>query len=175
MKYTIQHKTSYAYLDPVSLCHNIARLVQRSTVEQTCTNTHIRITPKPDCINEYEDFFGNKVVYFSIEKEHWELTVDVTSEVERLDSGAMKSTGHWSAGPEEVKKELSVLNESAMEIKQYSFETMMTTANEDIISYGLESFPQGRSLFEGTEDLTRRNYHDFDYKPGHTTIATPLA
>jgi len=175
MKYTIQHKTAYTYLEPVSLCHNIARLIPRDTVNQICRNTTIRISPQPNRINEYEDFFGNKVVYFSIEKEHWELTVDVTSEVERLDSGAMKSTGHWSAGPEEVKKELSVLNESAMEIKQYSFETMMTTANEDIISYGLESFPQGRSLFEGTEDLTRRIYHDFDYKPGHTTIATPLA
>ena len=83
MKYTIQHKTSYSYLEPVSLCHNIARLVPRNTREQTCTNTHIRITPKPDRINEYEDFFGNKVIYFSIEKEHRELTVHVTSEVER--------------------------------------------------------------------------------------------
>jgi transglutaminase-like putative cysteine protease len=175
MKYTIQHKTAYTYLEPVSLCHNIARLIPRETINQICRNTTIRISPQPNRINEYEDFFGNKVVYFSIEKEHWELTVDVTSEVERLDSGVMKSSGHWTAGPEEVKKEISVLNESAMEIKQYSFETMMTTANEDIISYGLESFPEGRSLYEGTEDLTRRIYHDFEYKPGHTTIATPLA
>jgi transglutaminase-like putative cysteine protease len=162
MKYTIQHKTSYTYLEPVSLCHNIARLVPRDTLKQICRNTSIEISPQPDRINEYEDFFGNKVIYFSIEKEHWELTVNVTSEVEKI-------------GTEEVNKELSVQDESSMEIKQYSFVTAMTTANEDIVRYGLESFPQGRSLFEGAKDLTRRIYRDFEYKPGHTTIATPLA
>ena len=64
MKYTIQHKTAYTYLEPVSLCHNIARLVPRNTSEQICTNTTIHIEPKPERINEYEDFFGNKVIYF---------------------------------------------------------------------------------------------------------------
>jgi transglutaminase-like putative cysteine protease len=175
MKYTIQHKTAYTYLEPVSLCHNIARLVPRDTRKQICKNTTIEISPKPDRINEYEDFFGNKVIYFSIEKEHWELTVNVTSEVERLDSSAMVSTGQWASGPEELRKELSAQNELAMETKQYAFETVMTSANEDIIKYGMESFTQGRSLFEGAEDLTRRIYRDFEYKPGHTTIATPLS
>ena len=93
MKYTIQHKTSYTYLEPVSLCHNIARLVPRNTSEQICKNTNIQIEPKPDRINEYEDFFGNKVIYFSIEKEHWELTVNVTSEVERHHTRSDKNAG----------------------------------------------------------------------------------
>jgi hypothetical protein len=44
MKYTIQHKTSYTYLEPVSLCHNIARLVPRNTSEQICKNTNIQLS-----------------------------------------------------------------------------------------------------------------------------------
>jgi transglutaminase-like putative cysteine protease len=172
MKYTIQHKTSYVYLDPVSLCHNIARLVPRNTPEQTCTNTHIRITPKPDRINEYEDFFGNKVIYFSIEKEHRELTVHVTSEVERkIPEGKM-------ASPQtDLVNELDNSGNGKMEdldIRQYLFETPMTAWDEKIHDYALRSFSPGRLVFEAARELTQRIFKDFEYKPGHTTISTPL-
>ena len=175
MKYTIQHKTTYSYLEPVSLCHNIARLVPRNTSEQTCRNTRIDIDPKPDRINEYEDFFGNKVIYFSIEKEHFELTVNVTSEVDRKVSGQMKMNVFRNAGLEDLKRELINGKGAVADIKQYVFETPMTTWNETLHQYALHSFQPGRSLFEATEDLTRRIYRDFEYKPGHTTIATPLS
>jgi transglutaminase-like putative cysteine protease len=164
VKYTIQHKTSYTYLEPVSLCHNIARLVPRNTREQTCTNTSIRITPVPDRINEYEDFFGNKVIYFSIEKEHWELTVHVTSEVER------------NAGPEYFSNiEQQNGNSDLLEIKQYAFETPMTAWDDEIREFARKSFTPDRPVFDATEELTSRIFEDFEYKPGHTTIATPLA
>lgn len=175
MKYTIQHKTSYTYLEPVSLCHNIARLVPRNTREQQCRNTRIEITPAPDRINQYEDFFGNKVIYFSIEKEHWELTVNMTSEVERNVDGQMRLQVFRNASLEEVRKELSELKPDALDIKQYIFETPMTALDDDILKYASVSFIPGRSVFEAAEELTKRIYTDFEYKPGHTTIATPLS
>ena len=157
-KYTIQHKTSYTYLGPVSLCHNIARLMPRNTEEQTCSNTTIHIEPKPDRINEYEDFFGNKVIYFSIEKEHWELTVDVTSEVERKKSDKVKMQIQPFANLEDIKLELLKEGAASMEIKQYLFDTPMTGFNEEILLYALKSFTPGRSVFEATEELTHRIY-----------------
>jgi transglutaminase-like putative cysteine protease len=174
MKYTIQHKTAYTYLEPVSLCHNIARMVPRNTREQTCTNTHIRITPKPDRINEYEDFFGNKVIYFSIEKEHWELTMHVTSEVERNVSNQLKKADYGNAGMGEIKKELEIGNKDSLDIKQYLFETPMTAWDDQILLYARESFTPPRAVFEATKELTQRIFKDFEFKPGHTTIATPL-
>jgi transglutaminase-like putative cysteine protease len=174
MKYIVQHTTSYSYLEPVSLCHNIARLVPRNTREQVCNNTSIRITPEPDRINEYEDFFGNKVIYFSIEKEHWELTVNVTSEVHRTVSGQMKMQVYHNATIQDVQKEISELKNGSLEIKQYLFETPMTAIDEDILHYAATSFTKERSVFEATKDLTERIYKDFEYKPGHTTISTPL-
>jgi len=175
MKYTIQHKTAYSYLEPVSLCHNIARLVPRNTREQVCKNTTIDITPVPDRINEYEDFFGNKVIYFSIEKEHWELTVHVTSEVERNVSGQIKLQVYHNAVLEDVKKELLFLKTDAPDITQYIFETPKTASDEEILKYALQSFTPGRSVFEATEELNKRIYADFEYKPGHTTVSTPLS
>jgi transglutaminase-like putative cysteine protease len=170
MKYTIQHTTAYTYLEPVSLCHNIARLVPRNTAGQICKNTSIHIDPQPDRVNEYEDFFGNKVIYFSIEKEHYELTVTVTSEVERSVSDRQKMQVS-----QDVNKESLTGDTDAVEIKQYVFETPMTLWDEEIVSYALESFKSGRPVFEAAEELTKRIYRDFEYRPGYTTIATPLS
>jgi len=39
----------------------------------------VRIIPEPDTIDEYNDFFGNKVLYFSIDREHRQLEVRVIS------------------------------------------------------------------------------------------------
>lgn len=174
MKYTIQHKTGYAYTEPVSLCHNIARLVPRNTREQTCTNTHIHISPKPDRINEYEDFFGNKVIYFSIEKEHRELSVQVTSEVEKNASDLVTSRSYPNVSWEKAATLTASLQNDMLEIRQYIFETPMTACDEQILQYAMKSFTPDRPLFEVALDLTQRIFRDFEYKPGHTTIATPL-
>jgi transglutaminase-like putative cysteine protease len=147
----------------------------RNSREQICRNTTINIKPQPDRINEYEDFFGNKVIYFSIEKEHWELTVLVTSEVERIESGHSRLTDYPVAGLGEVKTELLNLDADVIDIKQYLFFTPMTSSDEEILQYAMQSFLPGRSVFEATYDLTHRIYNDFEYKPGHTTIATPLS
>lgn len=176
MHYTIQHKTTYTYFEPVSLCHNIARLVPRDTAGQKCKNTTIHISPLPDRVNEYEDFFGNKVIYFSIEKEHWELMVNVTSEVERKFSGQMKMEAVRKVSLEDVKQSLLELEtDEAINIRQYLFETPMTAWDNDIRAYVLDSFIPDRSVFDATEELVRHIYEDFEYKPGHTTIATPLS
>ena len=176
MKYTIHHKTSYNYLEPVSLCHNIARLMPRNTDDQICNNTRIEISPKPDRINEYEDFFGNKVIYFSIEKEHWELTFEVTSEVERIKKSFAKMDGKSGEDPYWEKERESIrLQEDGVDVLQYIPETPMTASGGELLAYTRQSFLPGRSIFEATLDLTQRIHDDFEYKPGHTTIATPLS
>jgi transglutaminase-like putative cysteine protease len=175
MKYIVQHKTAYAYLEPVSLCHNIARLLPRNTLEQTCRNTSIEITPQPDKINRYEDFFGNKVIYFSIEKEHWELTVNVTSEVERHAAIQEQRTGSPGMDLEQMKHAIFGSPSDVTDIKQYVFETPMTLSDEETVRFALESFVPGRPVFEATEDLMNRIYKEFEYKPGHTTVSTPLS
>ena len=175
MNYTINHKTAYTYFDPVSLCHNIARLLPRNTEKQICKNATVKIYPQPDMINEYEDFFGNKVIYFSIEKEHMQLSVNVTSEIEKIYSGAGRLNVYSTVTIEEIIQELHEYKPVSAGIRQYVFETPMTEWNEDIKRYALQSFTPGRTVFEATKELMQRIYTDFEFKPGHTTIATPLS
>jgi len=158
MNYSINHKTIYTYFEPVSVCHNVLRLVPRNTGRQVCKAVRVKIQPEPDTLREYEDFFGNKVIYFSIEKEHGQLTVNVHSEIGKTE-----------------KQDLPEERQEAGDIGQFIFETPMTAISDEIAAYARISFQDGRPVLEATTDLMRRIYKDFGFTPGFTTISTPLA
>lgn len=157
MKYHIQHQTTYKYYEPVSMCYNLLRLSPRNTPSQFCIATEVKIFPEPDSMYEYKDFFGNKVIYFTIEKEHAQLSVKVHSEIEK----------RAAAVPAENRLE-------AEDIGQYVFETPMTAGNEEIAAYARVSFQPGRPVLEAAAHLMQRIYTDFKFTPGFTTVATPL-
>jgi transglutaminase-like putative cysteine protease len=159
----------------VSLCHNIARLLPRSTTNQQCNKSSIVILPEPDIRNEYEDFFGNKLLYFAIEQEHKKLSVTVLSEIEKQANGLTTIEKQSSLTWETVKKQLSQTISEHFDVRQYIPETAMTEATAEILHYTLQSFTPGRSIAEAARDLTARIYKDFTFKPGFTTVATPVA
>jgi len=172
LNYNINHTTIYTYLEPVSLCHNVLRLVPRNTGTQICKGVTVKIYPEPDSLREYEDFFGNKVIYFSIEKEHAQLKVNVHSEIEKRAAG--KSSIYNNATVETVKQVLEDKQEAG-EISQFIFETPMTAWSEEIEAYARISFQPGRPVLEATTDLIHRIYRDFEFMPGFTTVSTPLS
>ncbi len=174
MVYNITHTTEYTYFDPVSLCHNIARLLPRNTTHQRCLNAQIDILPVPDRLNEYEDFYGNKLIYFSIEKEHRRLVVRVRSKIEKRSRLNVQSYSENKMAVEDIKQFLLTPGPESAEIRQYVFETPMTTSTHDIQAYSRISFIEDRSVWESIIDLMHRIYTDFEFKPGFTTISTPL-
>jgi transglutaminase-like putative cysteine protease len=174
MNYEIVHTTEYHYEDSISLCHNSARLIPRATANQVCKKTNMRILPQPDAINEYIDFFGNKVVYFAIQQEHKQLVVTVTSTVS-IDPAGQKNGSENKVGWEEAKKLLNEIKPEFLEAKAFVLETAMTTLSPGILEYAKASFAPARPLFEAALDLMHRIHKDFEFKPGMTTIATPLA
>ena len=171
--YRITHTTRYVYNEPVSLCHNIARLIPRSTARQTCHNVQVVIDPMPEVHNQYDDFFGNKTMYFAVQHAHGELTVTVISELSRTpDTPEIDLFGNMSW--EEVIRQLHTSGQMHGEVLQYIPETGMTASDPEIREYALRSFPPGRPLFEAANDLMQRIHRDFKFQPGFTTIATPL-
>jgi len=174
MNYTIVHKTIYSYFEPVSLCHSIARLVPRSTDRQYCRNAVVEISPLPEMLNGYEDFFGNKAIYFSIETEHKQLSVTVTSDIEKLNPGEQQVS---EGGPtlETAIRELLALAGEDIEIRQFVFPTPMTTWDEQIEYYARVSFKEDRPVLAAVLELMHRIHTDFAYQPGQTTVSTPLS
>lgn len=174
MKYKITHETTYTYHEPVSLCYNVLRLTPRNTYSQVCTSVAVKIHPEPDNIQEYEDFFGNKTTYFSIEKEHAQLSVKVSSVIEKRVAAAREIGLYGNATIEKVKQQLQENKQEAADIGQFIFETPMTASNTEIAAYARLSFLPGRAVLEATIDLMRRIYSDFRFTPGFTTVSTPL-
>jgi transglutaminase-like putative cysteine protease len=174
MLYTVNHTTIYNYNETVPLCHNIAMLAPRSTASQTCRSFHINISPVPEIIEEYQDFFGNKAFYFVVEQEHETLTVTSHSVIEKKQA-TEKENLIQSPSWESVRDLLSVSTGEFMDEKQYSIPTDITEPTDIIYQYAAQSFTPGRPLFDAVYELMQRIYKDFTYKSGFTTISTPLA
>ena len=136
MNYTIQHKTAYTYFHPVSCCHNILKLLPRNTHQQYCKSSSVKIFPQPDVINEYEDFFGNKTIYFSIEKEHRQLTVNITSAIEKQLNEADEINLPVNSSMEAIKADLQTINQQSVAVKQYVFE-IFEYRNKNVLFWAL--------------------------------------
>lgn len=175
MQYQITHTTEYEYHHSVSLCHNVAKLLLRNTADQLCKKTVIKIIPQPEVMSEYEDFFGNKVVYFAIQQEHKHLKVTVISQVEKKTATSATLGFYTGTLWEQIKTQILEPGDDNFDARQYIPETDITKTTEEILKYTLQSFTSGRSMFDATKELMHRIYTDFKFKPGFTTIATPLA
>ncbi|MBS1600435.1 MAG: transglutaminase family protein [Bacteroidetes bacterium] len=174
MRYQIAHTTEYQYHQTVSLCHNIAMLIPRNTDLQECRKTIVKINPQPDVMNEYEDFFGNKVLYFAVQQEHSSLKVTVLSQVEKFKQRNLKMELYNNIPWENVSAMLQEPGLGNFEARQFIPATSITNFTKEIHEYAQQSFTPGRSLFDAAWDLVQRMYRDFEFKTGFTTVATPL-
>ena len=179
MNYRIIHTTEYDYFQPVSLCHNIAKLFLRETGGQHCRETLIRISPQPDVMRQYEDFFGNKVLYFAIQQEHQQLKVTVESTVEKQVLTVATQPDRNSQGQvlswEQVGSQLGVAGMDNNEVRQYIQSTPFTRSSPEIAAYAALSFQPGLPLYQAANNLMHRIYTDFEFTQGITNIATPLS
>ena len=174
MNYKIIHKTKYNYSGSVNLCYNEARLTPRNFAHQHCSESQFVVDPEPGACRERQDFFGNTVYYFTIQKPHRELTVTVTSHVQvRGRERQLDFAEHLTW--EEVRQRLQTdLDPEILELRQYTLDSPMIPTMPELLTYTEGSFSKGRPLLEAVEDLTTRLYADFTYDPNFTTIATPL-
>ncbi len=146
----------------------------RNTATQNCQSFKISINPLPEVIEEYEDFFGNKVCYFVVEQEHEALSVTATSLIEKINSTAQpinKSLQSW----ESVHDLLHYSAGQYIYERQFASTTPITSATPAIKDFAAVSFTPGRPLFDAVFDLMQRIYTSFKFTPGFTTVSTPLS
>jgi transglutaminase-like putative cysteine protease len=175
VKYKIKHSTTYQYADFVSLCQNQARLTPKTNRGQICHSSRIEIMPAVSYLQEFTDYFNNKVTAFEIAKQHKKLKVTMISEVEllvsannNLDSVDML----WCA----ARDLLAVPNTpELLKTAEFVLPSQLTPLDEGIKEYALTSFAPGANLIDACKDLMARIFHEFHYDPGFTTITTPLS
>lgn len=174
MKYRVTHHTAYAYSAPVVDCHSVARMLPRNTPWQTASRVRLEIAPEPVFQVEYEDFFGNRVVYFNVPEVHSTLSVSAYSLVEispqpfRPDSASppWESVQSWLARG---------ANAELREASTYILPSTFVHPGQELTDYASASFLPGRPLIQATWDLICRIHDEFVYDPEFTTVATPVS
>ncbi|WPL16801.1 hypothetical protein Thiowin_01775 [Thiorhodovibrio winogradskyi] len=174
MKYRVSHVTRYAYAAPVSLCHSVAHLKPRPMNHQRVINTSLRVTPWPSVTREHQDFFGNRVSYFSLQQSHSMLEISATSEVEVTIPAlpAADADPPWDSVPKRLRETPDAKHLAA---RAFTLPSPAIAQQPDAVAFARASFPPGRPLFDATRELVNRIFSDFEYDPSFTTIATPIS
>lgn len=175
MHYRVIHKTEYVYSEAVGISYNEARLLPRFTNTQNCLKSELQVEPLPADYREREDFFGNRVAYFSIREPHQRFVVTASSEVQITSQAAQLD---FSCGTdwEKVKLDLRQSRDpDTLDAWQYALDSPFVVADAELAAYAQASFQMGRPLLEAVNDLMGRIHSDFTYDPDFTTLATPLA
>ncbi len=174
MKYRVTHTTRYQYSQPVSVCHNKVHLCPRSLPHQMATNYHLLITPEPVEAVGQNDYFGNRVDYFSIQEPHRTLTVTATSDIEVRPiqrSPGFAASPAWEIVAQSIATRRDELNLSAF---HFSFPSRLSPCEEKYADYARESFTKNRPIVDAAADLTLRVFEKFKYDPRATTVSTPV-
>jgi transglutaminase-like putative cysteine protease len=173
--YRVTHRTAYEYESNVSSSYGQLHLLPRDLPRQRCHSAEIVVDPMPDVYRERLDYFGNRVGYFEIREAHLALSVTATSVVEvheRPEGFSLFGHGPWEEAREAIGTNRAPEHLEAAELL---LDSPLVEASEIYRDYALASFPPGRPLLDGVAALSRQIHADFLYKPGSTSVTTPLA
>jgi transglutaminase-like putative cysteine protease len=173
MTYEIVHRTSYDYAAPVSVSHHVARLEPRTTATQQREEFTLKIQPPPELRKSREDYFGNKLCFFSIQEVHHKLETVTSSRVtvHSPPAFALEASPEWEQVARLFRDPVSP---EVVEPYQFVFDSPQVRASFDLHDYTLGSFCRSTPLLVAASDLMRRIHADFKFDPKATTVATPL-
>ncbi len=178
MIFDIEHITKYTYEYGVSFCHNIATLKPKSFPGQTLLDYQLEISPIPTDLSEREDFFGNIITRFSIQKHHKELIVKAKSRINRDYNLQIELEDLKRAKKLKIKDAINLMkgiDHDVLHARQFVLESpLISNYSKEIKKYARKSFQPDRSLYEAAFELMQRIFEDFDFVSGFTNIATPL-
>ncbi|MFO0694540.1 MAG: transglutaminase family protein [Polyangiales bacterium] len=174
MRFRVSHRTTYDYEEPVSIANEEARLRPRSTPFQRVEWSRVAVVPVPASMVTRRDYYGNAVDVFAIEEPHTTFVVQAESMVvvEKRPLPEPSTTVSWEQARDFLRGRSAV---EQLEAVPYRFDSVFASADPEIHAYAAESFAPGRPLLEAALELVHRIYTEFTYKPGVTSIATPLS
>jgi len=174
MRYRVSHTTTYEYEELVSIGHNEVRLEPRVTSTQVCLSSELVIEPTPAVRASGRDYFGNPTSFFTLQEPHHRMVLIAKSEL-GLAAARDPEPGAgpaWDALREGLHGDVSVAGLGAREM---TFASDFVPVSPVFAAYAQPSFEPGRPIFDAVRDLTRRVHGEFEYRPGATSVTTPVA
>lgn len=174
MRYTVCHITHYKYALSVSNCYNLAFVVPRNTDTQRVESVDIKLSPVATSCNTRTDYFDNQYLQFSIEKDHTELELSVTSTIV-VDDRLANSNLDFGTPCTYVRYLLQHRHDSeTLNAREYMLDSPMVQQHPELADYAAPSFAGDRPFLSAVLELTQRIFQDFTYDPQFSDVATPL-
>jgi transglutaminase-like putative cysteine protease len=174
MRLRVEHRTSYFYGDTVTTSHHEARLTPRESESQRTCAHEIEIIPTPEARRRRFDYFGNRVVHFSLSEPHRSLEVLARSVVE-VTPQRPPEIGQ-GPGWESVRDLLAQdRRRDALDAYSMVLESPLVPALPEVRAYAAPFFTPGRPVLEAVQALVERIHAEFAYDDHATEVSTALA
>jgi transglutaminase-like putative cysteine protease len=173
MRYRVRHETKYAYAQPVDLGRHMLHLLPRPLPGQRVVSASLVADPVPTTLAEGVDHFGNRVTWMALDRPHaaFRLALEAVVEVEFAAPPDAAATPGWEA----VAAAALAGGPAGWEAAEFAFGSALAPADEGAGAYAARSFAPGRPVLAGLLELTGRIRREFTFKPGVTTISTPVS
>jgi transglutaminase-like putative cysteine protease len=171
MNYKITHTTTYAYAEPVPVCHNQVWLTPREGPHLDCRSHRLTIRPLPAAASKRKDCYGNLVHVFSIQESHRKLAVTATSRVSVTprDLPDPAGTPDWEQVAADVAEQR---DPNWFDVCEFLFDSPNIAHSAELADYARTSCSADRPVLDAVLDLTRRIQADFKYEAGATHVGT---
>jgi transglutaminase-like putative cysteine protease len=171
MIYDIRQTTSYTYGSKVTHARHVLRLTPIDRARQRVHATALEIDPVPVQRREGHDFFGNRLTWIAFDAPHERLTVKVAARVsvEPALQLSLFDNPPWEAVRADV---IASQDLGPTAPAHFLFPSRQVSLDPEIRDYVRESFPPGRPIVAGANELMQRIRDDFTYEIGATTVST---
>jgi transglutaminase-like putative cysteine protease len=172
--FQVTHRTEYAYGRDVSGSYGQLHVLPRELGTQRIRRAEVTIDPSPEIYRERVDFFGNRAAYFALHEPHRRLTVTATSVVEVDD--ALQELSLFGQRPWELVRDAVRAGGPGVDydVVQYVLDSPLVAAQERYREYAAAAFAPGVGVIDAIAALSATIYDDFTYRPGSTSVSTPL-
>jgi len=163
--YHIKHITRYRYASPVIDCANQIMLYPIQDASQVLKKHELHISHKPD-LEEFVDYFGNRVGIFSVIMPITELTIESNIDIE-VYPVVLPETNF------SVKEQWEKLSEQREQFPYMDFMMLENFEQENEVAAVIKSLVDfSLSPFETAQILSKYVYDNFEYRKGVTTVET---
>lgn len=168
-RYALRHVTQYQYGAAVDLASHLLHLTPRVVPGQLVLASALHLAPSATHCVEGRDHFGNDVTWLSVEAPHDSFRATLVAEVDVGFPSPPNATPPWETVREAAR---GVAGWQAVE---FTLPSALAPADAGAGAYAAPSFTPGRPLLDALRELTARIRGDFAFKPGVTTISTPVS
>ncbi|MGQ3676093.1 transglutaminase family protein [Xanthobacter sp. TB0139] len=173
MLYDVRQTTTYSYAAPVRFARQVLRMTPVDRPGHQSVIAHaLDLNPEATTLEWGTDFFGNAMVWLTMDQSHDALCISTRSRVDvktsplpdaaatlMVDQVRTQALEQFALGPEAPVHGL--------------FASRAIALDADITGWCASSFPADRPVLEAGLELMHRIQEAFTYEPGATMVTTP--